>query len=293
MTGPALRTSALLAPLVVLVVPFLVWPAVFGLVASFTSYAPLETRTQFVGLDNYAAILSDRQFVIASKNVLVFTATGVAAELVLGFAIAYLLRQPFRGRALVRIALLVPWLVSPVANGVLWHFLLTPSIGPLDYARGWAGLPIGPSPLGVSGLALPAAIAIDVWRKAPLVGFLVLPAMLAIPRERWETATLEGARLADHVRVVALPPLVPLLLTIGMLLVGDGLGVFDSLLTLTGGGPGSETITPGLYAYQQAFRVNDWRLGATAGWLVAASVLVIGAAYVRATRVFVRDAYAH
>jgi multiple sugar transport system permease protein len=211
---------------------------------------------------------------------------------VLGFAIAYLLLKPFRGRALVRIALLVPWLVSPVANGVVWHFLLTPSIGPLDYARGWAGLAIGPSPLGVSGVALPAAIAIDVWRKAPLVGFLVLPAMLAIPRERWETATLEGARLADRVKVVALPPLVPLLLTIGMLLVGDALGVFDSLLTLTGGGPGSATITPGLYAYQQAFRTNDWRLGATAGWLVAASVLVIGAVYVRATRVFVRDASA-
>ena len=288
MTPPAVRTSALLAPLAALVAPFLLWPALFGLVASFTSYGPLEPSVRFVGLDNYAAILADPQFVIASRNVVVFTATAVAAELVLGFAIAYLLREPFRGRALVRIALLVPWLVSPVANGVLWHFLLTPSIGPLDFVRSWAGLPIGPSPLGVSGLALPTAIATDVWRKAPLVGFLVLPALLAIPRERWETATLEGARPLDRVRLVALPPLVPLLLTIGMVLVGDTLGVFDSLLTLTGGGPGSETITPGLYAYQQAFRTNDWRLGATAGWLVAASVLLVGAAYVRATRVLRR-----
>lgn len=292
MRRPAVRTLALLAPLALLVAPLLVWPAVFGLVASFTSYGPLETHTTFVGVDNYAAILSDPQFAIASRNVLVFSATTVAAELVVGFAIAYLLREPFWGRGLVRIALLVPWLVSPVANGVLWHFLLTPSIGPLDFVRASIGLPIGPSPLGVRGLALPAAIAIDVWRKAPLVGFLVLPALLAIPRERWETATLEGARLIDRVRLVAVPPLVPLLLTVGMLLVGDALGVFDSLLTLTGGGPGSETITPGLYAYQQAFRTNDWRLGATAGWLVAVSVLVVGAAYVRWTRVFVRDAYA-
>jgi len=283
-TLPAIRTSALLAPLAVLVVPFLIWPAVFGLIASFTSYGPLETQTKFVGIDNYSAILGDSQFDIASRNVLLFTAAAVAAELALGFAIAYLLRQPFRGRALARIALLVPWLVSPVANGVLWHFLLTPSVGPLDFARAWLGLPIGPSPLGVSGLALPTAVAIDVWRKAPLVGFLILPAIVAIPRERWETATLEGARLIDRVRLVALPPLAPLLLTIAMLLVGDSLGVFDSLLTLTGGGPGSETITPGLYAYQQAFRTNDWRLAATAGWLVAASVLLVGAAYVRAIR---------
>jgi multiple sugar transport system permease protein len=281
---PSLRTSALLAPLALLVVPFLLTPALLGLVASFTSYGPFETQIRFVGLDNYAAILADSQFVIASRNVAIFTSAAVVAELALGFAIAYLLRKPFRGRALVRIALLVPWLVSPVANGVLWHFLLTPSVGPLDFVRAWVGLPTGPSPLGVSGLALPTAIATDVWRKAPLVGFLVLPGLLAIPRERWETATLEGARLIDRVRLVAIPPLVPLLLTIAMLLIGDTLGIFDGLLILTGGGPGSETITPGLYAYQQAFRANDWRLGATAGWLVAASVLVVGAAYVRATR---------
>jgi len=279
-----MRTAALLAPLAVLVVPFLLWPALFGLVASFTNYGPLESQVRFVGLDNYAAILADPQFLIASRNIAVFTAAAVMAELGLGFAVAYLLREIFRGHALVRVALLVPWLVSPVANGVLWHFLLTPSIGPLDFARAWIGLPIGPSPLGVSGLALPTAIATDVWRKAPLVAFLVLPGLLAIPRERWETATLEGARLFDRVWLVALPPLVPLLFTIGMLLVGDTLGVFDSLLTLTGGGPGSETITPGLYAYQQAFRTNDWRLGATAGWLVAASVLLVGAIYVRSTR---------
>ena len=289
MTPPAVRTSALLLfPLAVLVVPFLLVPAAFGFIASFTNYGPLETHLTFVGLENYAAVVGDPQFVIATRNVLVFTAGGGAAELVLGFAIAYLLREPFPGRGFMRAALLVPWLVSPVANGVLWHFLLNPTIGPLDFVRATLGLPIGPSPLGVSGLALPAAIATDIWRKAPLVGFLVLPAMLAIPRERWETATLEGARFIDRVRLVALPPLAPLLLTIGMLLVGDSLGIFDSLLTLTGGGPGSETITPGLYAYQQAFRTNDWRLAATAGWLVAASVLLVGAAYIRAVRVLRR-----
>lgn len=279
-----MRTWLLLGPLALLVVPFLLLPAAFGLAASFTTYAPLETHVVFAGLDNYAEAITDPQFVIAARNILVFTTAAVTAELLLGFAIAYLLRRPFRGRSLVRVALLVPWLVSPVANGVLWHFLLTPSIGPLDFVRAFAGLSIGPSLLGVSGLALPTAIATDVWRKAPLVGFLVFPGLLSIPRERWETATLEGARLFDRIRLVALPPLVPLLLTIAMLLIGDALGTFDSLLTLTGGGPGSQTLTPGVYAYQQAFRTNDWRLGATAGWLVAASVLLSGAAYVRAAR---------
>ena len=279
-----MRTSLLLAPLAAIVLPFLVWPAVFGLLASFTSYGPFETSVRFVGLDNYAAVLGDQQFVLAFRNVAVFTIVAATAELVLGCGIAYLLREPFRGRSALRVALLLPWLVSPVANGVMWHFLLDRTIGLLDFLPALVGLPAGPSPLGVSGLALPTAIATDVWRKAPLVGFLVLPGLAAIPREHWENATLEGARLAARIRHVMLPPLLPLLLTIAMLLVGDTLGTFDSILILTGGGPGSETLTPGLYAYQQAFRANDWRIGATAGWLVAASVLLVGVAYVRLGR---------
>src|SRR5690349_1976797 len=115
----------LLTPLALIILPFLVWPALFGLFASFTNYAPLQIKLHVVGLHNYLEVLRDLLFVRSIGNILWMTVVTVPAELACGLAIAYALRRPFRGRGLLRVALLIPWLISPIANGVMWHFLLT------------------------------------------------------------------------------------------------------------------------------------------------------------------------
>jgi ABC-type sugar transport system permease subunit len=112
-----------------------------------------------------------------------------------------------------------------------------------------------------------------------LVSFLLVPGVLAIPADQWDQATIDGARLWHRISHITIPWLRPLLLSVALLLIGDTLGTFDTILILTGGGPGSETITPGLYSYQQAFQVNDWPLGTTAAWLIAVAVLVVGIGY--------------
>jgi len=83
---------------------------------------------------------------------------------------------------------------------------------------------------------------------------------------------------------VALPALRPLLLAVSLLLIGLTLGSFDSVLILTGGGPGTATMTPALYSYNQAFVINNWPIGAASGWLIAAAVLGVGVVYVRLAR---------
>jgi multiple sugar transport system permease protein len=281
---PQRQRFLLLVPLGLVLLPFLVWPSVFGFLGSFTDYGPAQLHVHFVGLANYLAVARDPQLGIAFRNIGVFTLVAVPTELAIGFAAAYLLRDPFRGRAVLRVVLLVPWLVSPIASGVMWHFLFNSETGLLNYWLAWLGLPAQPSPLGLRGLALLATIMTDVWRKAPLASFLLLPGLLAIPPEGWEQATLEGATVLDRVRHVALPGVRPLLLTVALLLVGDALGTFDSVLILTGGGPGSATVTPGLYSYQWAFQVSDWPLGATSAWLIVAGVLLIGLIYLRLVR---------
>ena len=274
----------LLLPLGLVVFPFLLWPAAFGFFASLTNFAPAQKHLHFVALGNYAATLGDSQFRAAFRNITIFTLVAVPLELTIGFGLAYLLRKPFRGRALLRVTLLLPWLVSPIAAGVMWHFLFNSSIGLINFWLAWLHWPTQPSPLGLHGLALPTTIAVDVWRKAPFVSFLLLPGLFAIPNDQWEQATLEGASLPSRMRHIALPWLRPLLLTIAILLVGDTLGTFDSVLILTGGGPGTETLTPGLYSYQQAFRANNWPVGATSAWLIVAAVLFIGMVYLRLVR---------
>ena len=119
---------------------------------------------------------------------------------------------------------------------------------------------------------------------APFVAFLILPGLLSIPPERWEEATLSGASWLHRVKDIALPSLQPLFLAIAMLMIGLSLGTFDSILILTGGGPGTSTTTPALYSYSQAFSANNWPLGAASAWLIAAGVLGIGLGYIRLSR---------
>jgi multiple sugar transport system permease protein len=274
----------LFAPLAVLLGGWLVLPAVLGLFATFTTYSPFTTTIQLAGFANYAAVVQDPQFGSAIRNIAVFTTLAVPLELVVGFAIAYLLRRPMKGRALWRVLLLAPWLVSPIAGGVMWHFLFGGATGILDFAAGWFRLPDVASPIGDLRFALLAAIAVEVWRMAPFVSFLLLPGMLSIPKERWEEATLAGASRIQQIRHVAIPELRTLLLTVAMLLVGLSFGAFDTILILTGGGPGTATLTPALYSYSRAFQTNDWPVGAASGWLIAAGVIAVGVVYIRLAR---------
>jgi multiple sugar transport system permease protein len=274
----------LFAPAIALVSLGLLVPALLGLMATFTTYSPFGSPLQISGLSNYAAVFTDPAFTVAIRNITIFTVTAVPLELVVGFGLAYILRRPIRGRGLWRVLLLVPWLVSPIASGVMWRFLLGTANGIVDFVLGWLGRPDASSPIADVHLALAASIAVEVWRMAPFVAFLLLPGLLAIPPEQFEEANLNGASWFHRVKDIAVPALRPLFFAIAMLLIGLSLGTFDSILILTGGGPGTSTTTPALYSYNQAFIANNWPLGAASAWLIAAGVLVTGLVYLRLSR---------
>lgn len=276
--------AILYGPLAIVLSVWLLVPAGLGIVATLSSYAPAEPSIAWVGLRNFQAILSDRTFAAAVRNIAVFTVVAVPLQLVIGFCVADALRIPFRGRALARILLLLPWLVSPVASGVMWHFLLGSETGFLGFAFRSIGLAAPPSPLSQHGLALLTVVLVETWRVAPLVAFLLLPGLASIPRERWEDAALDGVPWLGRLRDVALPPMRPLILAVTMLLIGGALATFDGVLTLTAGGPGTETVTPALYSYNKAFTFNNWPIGAASGWLIGGGVLLAGLAYLRLSK---------
>jgi multiple sugar transport system permease protein len=273
----------LLVPLAALLLPFLFGPAVFGLVSTLTDYAPAQNSLHVVGLQNFAAVLADDQLRAAFGNIALIVLIVVPSALGAGLAVAYALRVPFRGRGLTRIVLLIPWLVSPIAVGVMWHFLYGPA-GMLPYLAAWFYLPHAPSPLALPRWALAAVIATEVWRKAPLASFLLLPGILAIPSDLWEQAVLDGTPFRSRIRHIVLPQLGPLLLTVALLLTGDTLGMFDSVLMMTEGGPGSATQTPALYSFQKAFRAYNWPFGVVSAWLVVGTVILLGIGYLALLR---------
>jgi ABC-type sugar transport system permease subunit len=268
---PSARARFLLAlPLVLVLAPFLVWPVLSGLIASFTSFSPFQAHPHFIGLDNFRYLILDGYFRAAFRTVAIFTCMTVCAELTLGFGIALLLKEPFPGRGMLRVLLLLPWLIGPIPNGVMWHFLLASDSGIAGWLMGLFGLPAPPSPLGVRGHALPIVMLIEIWQKTPLVTFLLCPGVFSLPQTFSDQAVIEGASPLYRVRHVVLPWIRPLLLAVTLILTGQALGAFDSMLMLTGGGPGSETLTPALYSYRMAFQSNNWPVGAASAWTITA-----------------------
>jgi ABC-type sugar transport system permease subunit len=269
-----LQRLILAAPFLVIVGFGLFLPLVLSLLATFTNYSPIQRAVQFVGLGNIGSVLGNPQVPAAVRNVIVLTVVTVPIELLIGIAVAVALRHPFRGRSALRIVLLVPWLVSPIAAGVMWHFLLTGATSVLSFASESIGGGSIPSPLGLRGLALPTVIVLEIWRSAPLAAFLLTPAMAGIPSNRWEQAELDGMSALDRLRHVVIPGAQFQLLAVALLLCGAALGTFDAILILTGGGPATETVTPALFSYREAYELSNWPVGSTAAWL---STILIGA----------------
>lgn len=273
----------LLIPFLALVVPFLICPALIGLAASLTNYSPFRSNVEWVGLTNLIRLISSGLFQVALFNGLRFVPITVGLELVVGLLLALALRRPFRGRGLIRFALLLPWLISPAASGVMWGQLLVASHGLVNFWPALLGIP-NTRDILLPDIAFALLIFTEVWRKSPLVTFLALPALSAIPADRWDTARLDGLAWIGQIRHVALPAIRGLLLAVTLLLIGDAWGTSESVLFLTGGGPGTRTLLPGLYAFNMAVSVRSWSNGAAAGWLMTAALLGVGLIYLRLAR---------
>jgi len=272
-----------LLPAILLLVGLLIVPAAFGLFNTFTDSTPTRGAWHFVGLANYGAVLSDSTLGTAFGNALLLAAVTVTAEIAGGLVIAGLLRRPFRGRSLVRALLLAPWLLSPLAAGVMWHFLYNSQVGITGWLADLIGKNVG-SPLADPNWSLISVFLVEAWRMTPLAAFLLLPGVLAVPQDELDQARILGSSLLTTWTRVIIPRLRPLLLTVLLLLVAESLTTFDSILVLTGGGPGSRTSTPALYAYNTAIGGHNWPLGAAASWLLATPIIVIGIAYVALMR---------
>ena len=265
-----------IAPAALFVVGMIVVPVLYTINLSLTDAAGSVTRdTHYTGIDNYVALLTDTdRFWPSVWRTFYFSGSAVLLELVLGLAIALLLRKTFSGERWVRSVVLLPLVATPVAVGMAWLLIFEPTIGFANTFVGWFGIP--PQQwIASTSQAMPSLIAVDVWQWTPMMALILLAGLVILPQEPYEAAMVDGANAWQRFRHITLPMLAPALVTAVLLRSIDGLKTFDILYATKGKGGGSshEVETLNIYAYDLSFDYNDY--GKASALLMVFFVLIL------------------
>jgi multiple sugar transport system permease protein len=244
----------------------------------------LLSQADFVGFDNFAALLSDGRFLIALRNTAFFTLTSVPLGLVLGLALALALDQPIRGIAIIRTAYFLPVVTSTTAIALVWLWIYSPQGGLLNAVLGTLGIP---SQKWVSDpfWSMPSIVVMSVWQGLGTTVIIFLAGLQGIPQEFYDAAAVDGAGRWARFRHVTLPLLTPTIFFTGILAFIGAFQVFDQVYVLARPGePSRSTITLVYFIYESGFEHFKMGLAAAASWILFLIVAVLTILYFRSQR---------
>lgn len=268
LTGVLLTAPAILALVLTIVFPLLwtVWLSLqsFGLGAGSVA--------QFVGLQNYARILGSPGFLTALTQTLGYVVVTLTIELVIGLAIAQLIRKATWMNKSLRLIIAIPLMVAPVVASMAFRFLFADGYGLVNGGLSMLGLPT-PSWFGDPWLARTTILIANLWLAVPFVVLVLLAGITGIPGELDESARTDGASPWQIFLHITLPLLKPSILIVLVIRLADAFRVFDSVYVLTGSGPANSTDVMSTYLFRTMFENSDFSGGAAVTVLF---VLIVG-----------------
>jgi multiple sugar transport system permease protein len=240
----------LLLPTLVLLGLFIAYPFVKGVELSVTD-TKVGVPGSFVGLSNFAALANDSIFRTAVWNTCVYTVVTTVFKLALGLWLALLLNRHFRGKALTRAFILLPFIIPTVLSTFAWKWMFDPTFSVINWSLFRLGLIHGRiNWLGEPGLALISVIIVNVWRGVPFYAISLLAGLQTISPELHEAAAIDGARAWHRFWHVTWPLLLPVTMVVVLFSVIQTFSDFQLVYVLTGGGPANSTQLFATYAYQ-------------------------------------------
>jgi trehalose/maltose transport system permease protein len=230
--NPERRTAyymVLPALLIILVVAF--FPILQAVNLSLRQ-ATVAVTGPFVGFENYVEMFQNPDFLEGLTNTLIFTIASVALEFLIGLGIALAINRAFRGRGLVRAAVLVPWAFPTVISAVMWRLMFQDQVGIINYVANAIGL-ISQPILSDRTLLLIGVILVDVWKTTPFMALLLLAGLQTIPGDVYEAARVDGANVWQRFFRITLPLLKPTILVALLFRTLDAYRVFDLFWALS------------------------------------------------------------
>lgn len=271
-----------IGPAALLFAAFSLVPIVIAISLSFQDTQTLG-EGQWVGLDNFAAMGSDRLFRTALLNTLVFTVGTVPTAMVIGLALAVALNRPLPGRGVLRAMFFVPMVAAGVVVGVIMSWIFNVDYGVANNALGLLGIDRVPW-LTSPNLAMVTLILVVVWTRIGFCMVIYLGALQSIPSELKEAAAIDGATRWARFRAITLPMLTPTTSILLILNVVFSLQAFDVIYVMTGGGPGFSTTVLIQYVFRSAFQDGDMGYAAALGLVLVGILLVFTLLRQRASR---------
>ncbi len=276
----------LLFPSLLMIAVVALYPAVSTVWTALSNRSLILPGGRFIGLRNFDRLLRDDLFWNAWTNTMYFTLLTVALETVLGMGIALVLSREFRGRALVRATVLVPWAIPTVVSSRLWQLIFNTDYGIANYLLESARIVASPvNWLGDTTLAINAAVIVDVWKTTPFMALLLMAGLQTVPGELYEAAGMDGASIVQRFFQITLPIVSPILLVAMLLRMLDAFRVFDVIYVMTGGGPADSTETMSTLTYKVLFSATRFGYGSALAATMFVSMLLISAVYL----VFLRN----
>jgi trehalose/maltose transport system permease protein len=209
--------------LIIVIVAF--FPILYGIVLSLTD-STASAFGSFIGVENYVEMFQDPAFLEGLTNTVIFTVVSVTLEFILGLTIALAINRAFRGRGLVRAAILVPWAFPTVISAVMWRLMFQDRIGIIQYVASTIGI-ISEPILSDRTLLLIAAILVDVWKTTPFMALLLLAGLQVIPNDVYEAARVDGANVYQRFFQITLPLLKGAILVAVLFRTLDSYRVYD------------------------------------------------------------------
>ena len=265
----------LIAPAVLLMLAVTAYPIGYAVWLSMQRYdLRFPAARQFVGLANYATVLSDRLWWTAFGVTLFITVVSVAVELVLGMGLAMIMRWALVGRGAVRTAILVPYGIVTVVAAYSWQYAWTPGTGYLANL-----LPSASAPLTEQWPAIFIIIAAEIWKTTPFMALLLLAGLSLVPEELLRAAKVDGATAWQRFWRVMVPVMKPAILVALLFRTLDAFRIFDNIYILTQGSQNTRSVS--ILDYDQLFTALNLGVGSAMSVLIFLFTALIAFGYIK------------
>ena len=274
------------SPTIVLLLAINIFPLIWTIYLSFTNYKANRAgrELKFVGLRNYERILNDSDIWHNMQVTAHFLTWTILIQVLLGFALAWLINKTFKGHSFWTTVILLPMMLSPAVVGNFWTFLYQPQIGLFNYVVTFftGADPSSFQMLGDVVLSPWAIVIVDTWMWTPYTMLIILAGLKSIPDYIYEAAEVDRASAWRQFWSITVPMVMPFLMLAVMFRGIENFKMFDLVVELTSGGPGSVTELASINLKREAF--EKWRTGYSSAFAIILFVTVFGTAsiYVKA-----------